>query len=328
MICFGRLDNLGLWLLFLNEWQNILARRLRLPRQPVDHPCMAWNASSNTRMLHPDGVAVYIESLSKGKALVEYVKTGYQNLPGAEAMECYINVSDNEPYAIIVDFKTKLLRARVDGTKLPDMKIHRWIDEEGVGQNYIIKKRVFKTHHSIRFRGRNHTAGRYTFANLQKADAKYSPEFGKIVVQVQPVVSKPIALQDPTSQAATPTNASPMRFVFRYRSTEYLQKLEVVLSNDRIGNEKAPTSRPDRQVASQPVAPQGPDMKSARRKKEKQRQRQRKRAIESTKLSTTQSGTAQLGYCGEVSWPNLHIKNTKLPILLTFLHVKSIPLHF
>ncbi|TLD31801.1 GTPase-activating protein [Venturia nashicola] len=249
-------------------------------------------------MLHPDGVAVYIESRSKGKVLVEYVKTGYQNLPGAEAMECYINVSDNEPYAIIVDFKTKLLRARVDGTKLPDMKIHRWIDEEASGSEGATTPRVdipSPTYKKVNTT-RKHAVAVLKF-ELSKADpdAKYSPEFGKIVVQVQPVVPKPVALQDPTSQAATPTNASPMRFVFRYRSTEYLQKLEVVLSNDRIGNEKAPTSRPDRQVASQPVAPQGPDMKSARRKKEKQRQRQRKRAIESAKLSTTQSGTAQPG---------------------------------
>ncbi|KAE9988117.1 hypothetical protein EG328_000587 [Venturia inaequalis] len=119
-------------------------------------------------MLHPDGIAVYIKSVSRGNTFIEYVTLGAQKLPDAEAMECYIDVSDNEPYTVIVDFAKKLSRAARDGTKVPDMNILRWIDEEGVGQGHFLDSRTLATRRTIEFIDRNHTTGGYSFANLQK----------------------------------------------------------------------------------------------------------------------------------------------------------------
>ncbi|RDI77642.1 GTPase-activating protein [Venturia inaequalis] len=237
-------------------------------------------------MLHPDGIAVYIKSVSRGNTFIEYVTLGAQKLPDAEAMECYIDVSDNEPYTVIVDFAKKLSRAARDGTKVPDMNILRWIDEEGVGQGHFLDSRTLATRRTIEFIDRNHTTGGYSFANLQKADAIFSPEFGKIVVQVQPCAREPMVLQNSTSQPAIPTNDSPLRFVFRYRSTEYLQKLGVARSKGLVGDEYTATSRLGRQAISEPVAPPVHAKESHAQKKKREKQRRQARAFaESSRLS-------------------------------------------
>ncbi|KAE9967474.1 hypothetical protein EG327_011488 [Venturia inaequalis] len=237
-------------------------------------------------MLHPDGIAVYIKSVSRGNTFIEYVTLGAQKLPDAEAMECYIDVSDNEPYTVIVDFAKKLSRAARDGTKVPDMNILRWIDEEGVGQGHFLDSRTLATRRTIEFIDRNHTTGGYSFANLQKADAIFSPEFGKIVVQVQPCAREPMSLQNSTSQPALPTNDSPLRFVFRYRSTEYLQKLGVARSKGLVGDEYTATSRLGRQAISEPVAPPVHAKESrAQKKKRKKQERQVLALAESSRRS-------------------------------------------
>lgn len=133
-------------------------------------------------MLHPDGIAVYIKSLNRDKAFIEYVIPGAENLPGAEAMECFIDVSDSEPYSIVVDFTKRMSRAILDGTKVPNMNIHRWVDEEGVGQGHFLDSRALGTHQKVEFRDRNHTTGGYSFANLQKG--KYNLQTLKIRPEV------------------------------------------------------------------------------------------------------------------------------------------------
>lgn len=95
-----------------------------------------------------------------------------------------------------------------------------------------------------------------------------------------------MVLQNSTSQPAIPTNDSPLRFVFRYRSTEYLQKLGVARSKGLVGDEYTATSRLGRQAISEPVAPPVHAKESHAQKKKRKKQRRQARAFaESSRLS-------------------------------------------
>jgi hypothetical protein len=133
-----------------------------------------FQATQILKMLHSDGVEVYIKSIDRNKALMEYIKPNYNEALENKDIERFIEVTSGERFSIVLIFNEKLFRPP-HGDDFPGgVSIFRRIDDDVVGETNFWKRSSVAVHPTREFKHGNHvtreaqTVGGYFFGDLNQ----------------------------------------------------------------------------------------------------------------------------------------------------------------
>lgn len=119
------------------------------------------------KMLHPDGIEVYIKSLDRDLPYVEYMKPGDSEEAGSKRVKRYIEVAPGERFSVVVEIKKGF-----DCRGQPHIQSWLYIDDGAVNTCAITRSDLLKSKNFTETfdQSRHHVGEKWVMAGFSFAE--------------------------------------------------------------------------------------------------------------------------------------------------------------